>query len=234
MKQYGYENSSNISLIGGFRYQRNNKGEILINPNNGVPLIDANFNPIGDRNPDFLLGNVNTFKLKDFNFSFTLDVRKGGDIFNGTALYLWENGLHPKQVDREKTVIYKGVLRDGLENSEKPTVNNIELSPYFNGSVYYRAIAPESFIEKDINWLRLRDVRLSYTFPSSLLKKINIFRSLSVYASATDLFFISNYSGADPNVNGLTAGVPGLNATGFDFGVMPTPVGYNFGLNIGF
>jgi TonB-linked SusC/RagA family outer membrane protein len=233
IKQYGYEGSSNISLIGGYRYFRNNKGDVLVNPQSGQPLVDANFYPIGDRNPDFILGLVNKFRYKSIDLSFTMDIRKGGDIFNGTAQFLWQFGLHPKQIDREKAIVFNGVLRDGNENSENPTRNNIEIIPSFYGGGAYRA-SEESFIEKDINWLRLRDARISYRLPTTLIKKWKFMREASVYVSGTDLLLISNYTGADPNVNGLTAGVPGLNATGFDFGVLPSPRAFNFGVSIGF
>jgi TonB-linked SusC/RagA family outer membrane protein len=232
LEQYGYGGQSNISTIGGYRYLRNTKGDVLVNPASGLPLIDNNFNPIGNRNPDFVLGLVNKVTYKGFDLSVTCDVRKGGDIFNGTAQYLWRLGLHPDAIEREKPVVVPGVLRDGKENSENPTKNNIEVVPLFRTD-FYAANAEESFVEKDINWFRLRDVRLSYSIPATLLKKVKYLKSASVYVSGTDLYFTSNYSGADPNVNGTTAGVPGLSANGFDFGVLPTPRGFNVGLRIG-
>ena len=57
----------------------------------------------------------------------------------------------------------KGVLRDGKENTANPTTNNIVFIPAVQTN-YYRLMSEEQFIEKDINWLRLRDIELNYAF----------------------------------------------------------------------
>ncbi|MGL6268285.1 MAG: hypothetical protein ACRC2O_10160 [Chitinophagaceae bacterium] len=52
--------------------------------------------------------------------------------------------------------------------------------------------------------------------------------------TANDLILITNYSGADPAVNGNTAGTRGVGAFGFDYGTLSTPIGVNFGVRVGF
>src|SRR5678815_5784787 len=85
---------------------------------------------------------------------------------------------------------------------------------------YYTGISEELFIEKNINWLRLRDITLSYALPARLMK------NASVYLTGTDLFLWMNYSGLDPIVNGNTAAVGGSGAAGIDYGNFPIPVSY--------
>lgn len=66
------------TAIGGFSYLRNSKGDVLINATSGLPLSNANFLPIGDRNPDFTIGLVNKLTLnKNLSLSFLVDIRKG-------------------------------------------------------------------------------------------------------------------------------------------------------------
>jgi TonB-linked SusC/RagA family outer membrane protein len=224
----------NATTIGGYTYARNNKGDLIISGTSGLPTIDQNFKKIGDRQPDFMLGVINKFKYKNLSFSFALDIRKGGDIYNGNALYLSVFGLHPNQVNREEPIVINGVLNDGKQNSDAPTKNTIQVVPYTNNEYYRTAYAEENFIEKDINWVRLKDCRISYYLSQPALKKIKAFKSLSVFVSGTDLFLLTNYTGADPNVNGVTPGAGGAGGGGFDYGTISTPRVVSFGLNVGF
>ena len=106
-----------MTTLAGYTYLRNTKGQVLVSPSTGLPLVNSNFTKIGDRQPDFNLGIINKFKYKNVSLSVALDIRKGGDIFNGNALYLWILGLHPNQANREKQIVVQGVLRDGKEET---------------------------------------------------------------------------------------------------------------------
>jgi hypothetical protein len=226
-----------LTSFGGYKYQRNTKGDILIDPSNGYPLIDANFTPLGDRNPDFTLGLSNRFVYKGFSLQFTLDIRKGGDVFNGNELYLFQRGLSLRTLDREKPVIFNGVLKDGNEETA-PIRNTIQKTPFYQGNAFYSlgtfGFAQEDFIEKGINWVRVKDIRMNYTVPTAILKSMRIVKSMSMYVSATDLWMWTNYSGMDPNVNGLNPGSFGSGGAGFDYGVLPNPRAFNLGLNVTF
>ena len=95
---------------------------------------------------------------------------------------------------------------------------------------FYTSISEELFIEKDINWLRMRDITLRYQLPRGFLRT----RDASVFVTGTDLFLITNYSGLDPIVNGNTAAVGGSGASGIDYGNFPMPRGFTFGFKVGF
>ena len=224
----------NATTFGGYTYARNTKGDILISPTSGYPVIDQNFKKVGDRQPDYILGIINKFKYKNLSLSVALDIRKGGDVFNGNALYLTILGLHPNQSNREEPVIVNGVLNDGKQETDNPTKNTIQIVPYTNNEYYRSGYASANFIEKDINWLRIKDFRLSYVLPSVVLKKLKAFKSLSAFVSGTDLYLWTNYSGADPNVNGITPGAGGAGGAGFDYGTLSTPRVVSFGLNAAF
>lgn len=220
------------TVFGGNDYLRNNKGDILINPANGYPVKNTNFTEIGDRNPLFTMGLTNSFRYKNFTLSALLDIRRGGDVFNANELFLYTNGLSTKTLDRETPRVVKGVLRDGLENSEKPTVNTIQVTPSVRNDFYNAAYVESDFIEHNINWLRLRDVTLRYSFPKSLLGDNKFVRGASVFFTGTDLFLLTNYTGADPSINGLNASTGGSGAAGFDYGTVAVPRGYAFGVQI--
>jgi hypothetical protein len=214
----------------GFFYLRNNKKELLIDPTSGLPIRSNVFIDGGyDRQPDFTVGISNTFRRQRWTLNFLMDVRRGGDVLNGTQHFLTARGLAKRTLDRDKPRVIAGVLRDGKENSATPTPNNIVVIPSVQ-PLYYTGISEELFIEKDINWLRLRDVTLKYLLPRGFLYT----RDASLFITGTDLFLWTNYSGLDPIVNGNTAAVGGSGAAGIDFGNFPMPRGYTFGLKVAF
>lgn len=235
-----YGNARGGLVLGGpttsitaYGYARNNQGQILINPLNGFPVIDAVFRVRGDRNPDFTLGTLNNFRYKNWRLSFLWDLKVGGDIYNGTNRFLTIVGKSTRTADRLEERVIRGVLNDGRQNTANPTVNTISVIPYYNSN-YYSNLPEEEFIEKDVNWLRLRDLTLSYTFPANKTKFIKGMKNFGFFVTANDLFLITNYSGADPAVNGNTAGSRGVGGFGFDYGTLPTPISINFGIRAGF
>jgi len=220
---------STMSLTGLF-YLRNDAGELLIDPASGLPIrspslfIDAGY----DRQPKYTVGLTNTFRLKRFTLDFLLDFRRGGDVFNATEHYLTTRGLSSRTLDRDQPRVIKGVLRDGRENTANPTINNIVFVPSVQTS-YYTLMSEELFIEKDINWVRLRDIQVSYGFPEGFMG----FTNASVFLKGTDLWLKTNYTGLDPIVNGNSAAVGGSGGAGIDFGNFPIPRGINFGMRMG-
>jgi hypothetical protein len=108
-------------------------------------------------------------------------------------------------------------------------VNNIVVIPA-NQTSYYTNMSEELFIEKNINWIRLRDIQLSYQLPNGFIGSKNA----SIFVKGTDLFLITNYKGLDPIVNGNSAAVGGSGAMGIDYGNFPIPRGFNFGMRMGF
>jgi len=89
-------------------------------------------------------------------------------------------------------------------------------------------MSEELFIEKNINWVRLRDITLNLQVPERMM------RNASIFITGTDLWMKTNYTGLDPIVNGNTAAVGGSGGVGIDYGNFPIPRGLNFGLKVGF
>ncbi|MFT4204850.1 MAG: SusC/RagA family TonB-linked outer membrane protein [Chitinophagaceae bacterium] len=233
----GFVRNHPTTTLTGYSYQRNDAGQILINPTTGLPLINSSFLPIGDRNPKFTLGTTNTLRYKSWNLSFLWDLKVGGDIFNATDMYLTNIGRSERTKDRMTPRVIKGVLNDGLQNTSNPTVNTISITPYYNSTYYYgetTGMPDEEFIQKNVNYLRLRDITLSYSLPMKLTNRIKGLRGLAIFATGNDLVLFTNYHGADPSVNGNTAGSQGVGGFGMDYGNVATPVSCNFGLRANF
>lgn len=236
-----YGNARGGLVLGGrttsitaYGYARNDKGQILINPNNGIPVSDGVFKIRGDRNPDFTLGFSNSFRYKNWKLNMLWDIKVGGDIFNGTGMFLTRIGRNPyTTADRMYPRVIDGVLNDGKQNSANPTINTISVTPYYNDG-FYTTMPEEAFIQKNVNWARLRDLTLSYAFKPYPIRDFRGLKSLDVFATGNDLILITNYLGADPQSNGNTAGSRGVGGFGFDYGALPAPISVNIGIRAGF
>ena len=219
---------STMSLTGLF-YLRNKNGDILIDPSNGLPLRSTTFIDGGyDRQPNYTVGLTNTFRHNRISLDFLLDFRRGGDVFDATQHYLTTKGLTTSTLNRNDPLVVPGVLKDGKQDTANPTVNSIVIVPAVQ-TAYYTNMSEELFIQKNINWVRLRDIQVSYTLRPGFLGTKNA----SVFVKGTDLFLITNYRGLDPIVNGNSAAVGGSGGTGIDFGNFPMPRGVNFGFRMG-
>jgi hypothetical protein len=226
---------STMSLTGQFYLRDTVKGspaygKLLIDPSTGLPVRSANFISGGyDRQPKYTMGISNTLRYKKATLDFLFDIRRGGDIFNATEHYLTVRGLTMSTLDRNTPRVIPGVLLDGKEGSANPTPNNIVIVPAVQTG-YYTNMSEELFIEKNINWIRLRDIQLSYLLPEGFIGSHNA----SVFVKGTDLGLWTNYTGLDPVVNGNSAAVGGSGGAGIDFGNFPLPRGVNFGIRMGF
>jgi TonB-linked SusC/RagA family outer membrane protein len=220
---------STRSMTGLF-YQRNNQGQLLIDPTTGLPIRSTSFIDAGyDRQPLWTMGVTNNLRYKRASLTMLWDFRRGGDVFNATQHFLTTRGLSMQTLDRDQARIVPGVLRDGRENSATPTPNGIVVIPAVQPA-FYTGMSEELFVEKNVNWVRLRDVTLRVEFPGRFVRA----RRASAFVRGTDLLLFTNYSGLDPIVNGNTAAVGGSGAVGIDFGNFPMPRGLSFGITLGY
>lgn len=224
-----------IMSMTGLFYLRNDAGDILIDPAGGLPLRRSGTDFVAngtDRWPNWTMGWSNSFTFKQFDLNFLFDTRYGGDVFNATEHYLTQRGLSTLTNDRMEPIVVKGVLRDGLENTANPTPNNLVIIPQYQNA-YYINMSEEYYIEKHVNWFRLKDVTLSYALPKKLLDRQKTFRSASAFITATDVFLLTNYTGTDPLANANNGAVGGSGGIGMDYGNFPVSLGFNFGIRFG-
>jgi TonB-linked SusC/RagA family outer membrane protein len=134
---------------------------------------------IGNANPSFIYGFSTNLSYKRFDFSTFFSGTQGNKVYN-LIRYTFENPLGSRNV-------YKGLV-----NRWSPANPSNEYVSGFQGG---RLPLTDRFME-DGSYLRCKNITLGYTFPA--MKWIS---SIRVYASANNLFTISNYSGFDPEVN---------------------------------
>ncbi len=226
-----------ITTMTGKGYERNDKGQVLIDPATGLPVVSSKWTVMGDREPKLKFGLTTSLSWNNFRLSAVASGRFGATVVNGTMRDLMGTGSSWQSVEmREKgPVVFEGVLKDGKQNSANPTVNTIAVD-YSNFGTYTYTGTDEDWLEKGVNYLRLSEIRLSYTVPQRWLKNktANFLSSATVWVKGTDLVTLTNYSGIDVVCNSNSASLGGSGGVGIDLWGFPSPRGVAFGFNLTF
>ena len=226
-----------ITTMTGRGYLRNDNGDILINAATGNPIVNTKWSIMGDRQPKLTYGIPTYISWKGFRLNALFTGRLGMTVVNATKRDMMGTGSSWESVAMREgqPFVFKGVLQDGKENTANPTPNNIAIDPAFYSSSTYVGI-DENWLEKNVNFLRLSEVRLTYNVPQKWLKEKthNFLSSASVYVTGTDLFTWTNYSGIDAVGNANTASMGGVGGVGIDCWGIPSPRGLAFGCSLTF
>lgn len=128
---------------------------------------------VGNGLPDFSLGFANAFTFGDnWDFSFFLRGDFGHDLVNMPQNFYGQFG-----------------------NAVARPIDNI-ITTNLNENIISAPILNSNFVE-DASFLALDNANLGYTFD---LGGNSGFRNLRVYVAGQNLFYITGYSGVDPNV----------------------------------
>lgn len=180
----------------------------------GSPAVAGNpggFTFWGDNQPDFNLSFFNSFNiLKNLEFSFLVDWKKGGDNINLTA-FLSDSGGTTKGW-------FEDANNDGVPNGRQR-----DPAPYNNAGRWVM----------DASFAKIREIGLYYTFPKASLNKFagGAFKGIKVGASANNVFLFTDYFGYDPETS--TFGAQSI-ANNVDIAPYPTQRRIFFHLNFDF
>ena len=201
---------------------------------NGRYVVNSNTNNvIGDINPDWTGGVRNKVTYKDISLSFLIDMQKGGDIFSLDRSYGLATGLYDETAGLNDLgnpirnsiadgggVILPGVQADGSQNTVRTP------SPQFYGNVDGYRRKPNKAFVYDASYVKLREVAITYNFPSELSKKLLV-QDMKFSIVGTNLWIIDkNLPDADPE-SGLSSGNL---SSGYSVGSLPTT--RNIGCNL--
>ncbi|WP_373720002.1 SusC/RagA family TonB-linked outer membrane protein, partial [Bacteroides heparinolyticus] len=128
-----------VTTLTGRAYSRNEKGDILISPTTGLPLVDEKWSVIGNREPKLRYGLTTSLTWKGLRFSAMFAGRHKATVVNGTKRTMMITGTSWESVTLRESnpVIFKGVLKDGNENSANPTPNTIAVDYKTYGASIY-------------------------------------------------------------------------------------------------
>ncbi|MFT3934051.1 MAG: SusC/RagA family TonB-linked outer membrane protein [Chitinophagaceae bacterium] len=214
-------------------------GKYQVDPTTGFYKLNTTTPVVGNREPDFIGGFSNTVRYKSFTLSFLLDIRKGGDVFNGTEYALVANGLSKKTLlnDRQSVTVTGVNSSTGADFNQTYTVGQnytIGSTTYAGAYMvqqYWANYAANSYnFITSVNWVKLRSLSLTYDF-SRVLKNVKVIKGISATMVGTNLFTWTNYKGMDPEVS-AAGGTGGSGSQGIDYLGVPAVSSFTFGLNI--
>jgi TonB-linked SusC/RagA family outer membrane protein len=214
-------------------------GRYLVDPTTGFYKLNTTNPVVGNREPDFIGGFNNTFRYKKISLSFLLDIRKGGDVFNGTEYAMVANGLSKLTTlnDRQSVTITGVNSQTGADFTQTYTagqnsvINGITYAGNYLIQQYWQNYAANSYnFITSVNWVKLRSLSLTYDFTGAFKNK-KIIKGLSVTAVGTNLFTWTNYKGMDPEVS-AAGGTGGSGSTGIDYLGVPAVRTFTFGINV--
>lgn len=190
-----------------------------INGPDGVPdgfIDEFDRKVIGTAEADFTWGLSNEFTYKNFSLNLFFQGSEGNDLVNFNLINL-------ENLNGQQNVLAGAGLNRWTPENPSNKYPKARANDTFNSAFSSR------FVE-DASYVRLKSLTFGYTVPESFMEKVGI-GSLRVYASATNLFTITDYSGYDPEGNAYGGTT---NIVGIDQGNYPQTKTYTFGINIGF
>ncbi len=137
----------------------------------------ADYQVIGNANPDFTLGVTNQVNWGKFDVSFLVRAAVGQDVFNNTAL------VYSTKSDALQD---KNFLRPALTDAT---------------GIHEPAVYSSRWIERG-TFVRLQNITVNYQLDLPLLTRSA--RSAQLYVSADNLVLLTGYSGLDPEVFSAT------------------------------
>lgn len=192
---------------------------LIINQETGQPTTDRDLNRdgviVGNALPDYTFGLNNTLTYKDWDLNIMLRGATGHSLVNV-----------PRMANEYSNLSAKNFVKTKLFDAENKE----------SGGIYH-----SGHVEK-ADYLRLDNATIGYNIKMSESSKID---NLRLYVAGNNLFTITNYTGADPEVryterswvqgNEIDTTIdilsPGLDK--LEFGYFPTAV-YTIGVNISF
>lgn len=211
-----------VGAIFGTRYLRDDHNRKVIG-NDGFPLEDPISQLIGNPIPDWTMGLHSYVNWRKLRLSFVFDIKKGGDIWNGTRAMLDYLGRSAETgaLRNVTDYIFDGVDLNGNVNSVPVRFFDAGQAVEANRWTRYGWDGVgEDYIE-DGSWFRLNELQLSCTIARRPQR--SGVREMVFTVGSRNLFVITPYSGVDPSASlfGYSAG------TGLDLFNAPATRSFN-------
>lgn len=204
------------AVVGTWRY-RDVDGDGTITPADRIVL--------GTPHPDYQMGLNIGLQWKGFDFTTFLFWNQGNQLFNYTKLFTYMN------------ILGGGIATGKLYDAWTPETAATAKTPVLgadaaSGYTSFVTGNASSFYVEDGSFLRARTLQIGYTLPKALVSKIGLSR-LHLYSQVQNLFTLTNYTGADPDL-GLVSGNGTDQNLGVDYSGFPNPRQFLLGLNLSF
>lgn len=211
----------------GIGFEHAPDGQIIYS--NGLPVVSTVPRALGNIQPKWTGGWLNSFSYKGIVVSALVDAKIGGDFFDeGTGTARWTGQYAETAIGREEGIIGKGVVNVGTAESPQYVPNTIivpatTLYSYNNPRRYHEAAI------FDGSYVKLREASIGYALPQAWLAG-RFIRSAKLSVVGRNLLMLfSNHPHLDPEVDRF-----GGNRQGFAYGELPSTRTMGVNLNLSF
>ena len=208
-------------------------------------LVDEAKPFLGNGTPDWVAGINNSFTYKNLNFSFLFDMNKGGEVHSRTFVVGNQLGSLQESVElqrRDDPAAVQGAIANGQTvvpgeqwvelngaTIDKSTGETTPQTIYARTSNFYRRYYDNDAVGTfDRTFIKLREVKLTYTFPRSITQPLGLSNaSLSLFGR--NLLLWDDVPHIDPEVAGYSGELPGG-----EFFAIPSARSMGMSLNLSF
>jgi hypothetical protein len=173
----------------------------------GFPVVDPTNRIISDPQPKWTGSVRSSVQLwRNLTFSGLLDIRRGGQIWNGTKGALYFFGKSPDENNRNTTVTFgKDYMpahpgaSGAVEGPGKNTPVLLDQGWYQGDGSGFGEVSAQ-FIE-DGSYAKLRELSMSYNLKTDWLNRSLGFESVDLRLAGRNLHTWTKYDGIDPETN---------------------------------
>jgi TonB-linked SusC/RagA family outer membrane protein len=203
--------------IVGYAHRRDSVSGKLVLGANGVPLRALTTSVLGNVQPKWTGGLINTIRYKSFDISGQIDARIGGQLYSATNAWGKYAGILKVTENREAPIVTEGVTSAGVAVTREATAED-----YWHG-MGYNSGDEDNIL--DASFVKLRELRIGWAVPQSLLGRTTY--RLNVALVGRNLLTQSN----SPNIDPETAFAAG-NQQGQEFGQLPATRSLGFQVSV--
>jgi len=174
------------------------KGALYIGPD-GFPILDPTQRIISDGNPKWL-GSVHTsVTFKKLTLSGLLDIRHGGQTWDGTRGALYNFGVHKDTDIRGNSFVFGKTWLPGPVGGPGAGMSVVLDQDWFQNLGSGFGPVATQFVE-DASYVKLREIGVAYSLDQPFIKAWG-FSTIDLRLSARNLHTWTNYRGIDPEAN---------------------------------
>ena len=194
-----------------FLYRTHVVGTPKITDTNGDGEIDPSDQiAYGTSLPQAHGGWINELKWKNFDLNLLFNITLRRQIVNNNAVSLADG--YPIFLDLRDVTFWQ-------KEGDQADYGRIGTYPPYQEIL-------RSDVE-NVNSVSLKQITLGYSVPKSVLDRIRVFKDIRCFVTGENIFYLSNYSGANPEVVNVYSGID----TG---GAYPLPQKWTIGLTLKF
>jgi hypothetical protein len=170
----------------------------------GLPVFDPELRIIGSPEADWTGSIRTTFRFQKLQIGGLLDIRNGGQVWNGTrgALYFFGTHQDTEARGQQRTIgedYYLNITQEGVAGPGAGL-------PFTLNQAWYQGLGgsfggPSSQDVVDGGFVKLREISVAYTLSGDPVSRLLGLSSIDLRLAGRNLATWTDYPGADPETN---------------------------------